>query len=418
MIINSKNIRPLILSSVIATLLAACGESTSNKAGANYAGGETVTPTPTPTPDTDFNQQNLIANLTDNVIAPAYQAFEQLTEAQTTAVENFCQTPTIQSHKAAQDAWRSAMAKWQQIEVMQIGPLTNNSSTLRNNIYSWPITSSCGVDQDLMYFEQGTINAAPYDISKRTATRRGLDSVEYLLFNENLEHSCSSPKDILSTWSAKTSSERQAARCNFAIEVAEDLNSNASILVTAWSGSDGYGATLKQAGQQDSPFSDVHAGVNAISDALFYIDQMAKDEKLGTPLGLFSNDCGGVGSVCVQNVESPYSDNSIDNLINNLIGFKNLFNGQGSDATNTLGFDDYLIDVNDSATATQIMSNTDAAITDLQSYSDSLATSITNDSATAEATHAKVKKVTDQLKVDFINSLALKLPQTAAGDND
>ncbi len=35
-----------------------------------------------------------------------------------------------------------------------------------------------------------------------------------------------------------------------------------------------------------------------------------------------------------------------------------------------------------------------------------------------ETSHAKVKDVTDQLKHDFINKLALELPKSSAGDND
>jgi hypothetical protein len=41
-----------------------------------------------------------------------------------------------------------------------------------------------------------------------------------------------------------------------------------------------------------------------------------------------------------------------------------------------------------------------------------------NEKDKVELTHAKVKDVTDQLKLDFINKLALELPQSSAGDND
>jgi len=411
-----KTFRPLLLASVIAATLAGCGESSDSSAGANYGDQQTVKPTPPPS--SDFNETNLLANLTDNVITPTYQAFTALTAAQQQAIDGYCQAPSADTLALAQDSWKAAMAKWQQIEVMQIGPLTDNSSTLRNNIYSWPVTSSCGVDQDLMYFDQGSINSKPYDITGRTATRRGLDAIEYLLFNSNTEHSCSSPKDILTSWAQKDNDERLALRCSFALEVASDLNNNANSLVDKWTGANGYAMTLKQAGQANSALANAHDGVNVISDSLFYVDKMVKDEKLATPLGFFSNDCGGVGSVCPQNVESPYSDNAINNLINNLIGFKVLFNGEGSDTANTLGFDDFLVEVDDSATATKILNDTDAAIADLQNYSTTLAQSIEQDSQVAEQTHAKVKQISDQLKTDFINSLALKLPQTSAGDND
>jgi len=411
----SNTFRPLLLASTIALILAGCGESSDSSAGANYGGEQTVKPTP---PSSDFNETNLLANLADNVISPTYQAFTTLSAQQQQAIGSYCQAPSADTLKSAQDSWKEAMAKWQQIEVMQIGPLTDNSSTLRNNIYSWPVTSSCGVDQDVMYFDQGTINEKPYDIAGRTATRRGLDALEYLLFNTNTEHSCTSTKDILASWSQHSDNARLALRCNFAATVASDLTNNANTLVDKWSGTNGYASTLKNAGQVNNKFANAHDGINVISDALFYIDKMVKDEKLATPLGFFSNDCGGVGSVCPQNVESPYSDNAINNLINNLIGFKTLFNGEGSDTNNTLGFDDFLVEVNDSATATKILNDTDAAIADLQGYNTTLAQSLSQDSQTAEQTHRKIKNVSDQLKTDFINSLALKLPQTSAGDND
>lgn len=413
---NSTRFTPLLLSGLIATLLSGCGESSDATAGKNFGGGEPSTPTPPPV--TAFEQKALIANLTDNVITPAYQMFEQRAQAQLQAVSQYCQAPDATTLATAQTSWRDAMAKWQQIEVMQIGPLAVNSSTLRNNIYSWPIVSSCGVDQDVMFFETGFINSTPYNIVNRTATRRGLDALEYLLFNTVTEHSCSTTPTILQTWAQKTDQQRMTSRCNFAQEVASDLTNNATQLITQWTGANGYAETLKQAGEAGNEFADVHDGVNLISDALFYIDSVAKDDKLGAPLGYFANDCGPVDALCAENVESPYSDNSIDNLINNVIGFQTLFNGQGTDENNTLGFDDYLIEVDDQATSQQMLSNIDALLTDLKNYDSSLAQSINNDSAQAVQTHAQMKEVTDQLKVDFINSLALKLPQTAAGDND
>ncbi|PKF57762.1 peptidase M75 [Alteromonadales bacterium alter-6D02] len=424
-----SSFRPLLLCTVIAGLMTGCGESTSSTAGDGFGDKNPTNPTPPTNPNDDFNQTALLANLADNVIAPAYQKFEQLSQAQQQAIHDYCQLennfqtndarqPIDDALATAQTSWRNSMSQWQHAEVMQIGPLTTNSATLRNTIYSWPTVSSCGVDQDVMFFEQGTVNSTPYDITKRTATRRGLDVLEYLLFTPTTEHSCNSTKDILASWPDKTEHERRVLRCNFAVEVATDLNNNATTIVEQWSGNNGYAAVLKQAGQADNKYATAHDGVNAISDAMFYLDKITKDLKLGTPLGLTSNDCGGVGSVCPESVESPYSDHSIENMISNLKAFRALFNGEGSDPANTIGFDDYLIDIDDTATAEKMLNDTNAAIAALESYQVSLAQSLNDDPSKAEQSHQDVKDVTDQLKVDFINSLALKLPKTAAGDND
>jgi len=423
MIRRTKRLPHLLTVAVISSLVA-CSESTSSDAGSDY-GVQTPTTPVTPV-DTTFNQQALLTNIVDNIITPTYQAFATQATAQHQSVSDYCALETAfetgddrqaldDALSASQSQWLATINQWQLAEVMQIGPLTVNSSTLRNNIYSWPVVSSCGVDQDVMFFSNGDINGTAYDITQRTATRRGLDAAEYLLYSTSVEHSCTSEKPVLATWPDMTEQARKVARCQFAVEVTSDVASSAQTLNSQWAT---YATTLKNAGQVDNEFADVHDGVNAVSDALFYLDKMVKDSKIGTPLGLFTNDCGGVGSVCVENVESPLSQTSVSHLINNLTAFQQLFTGQGSDNENTIGFDDYLIDVDDQATSDSIIANTQQAIDDLSAYQVSLATRLTQEPAAVETTHANVKAVTDQLKVDFINSLALKLPVTAAGDND
>ena len=422
--LRNNSLRQLITMTALASIVA-CSESTSSQSGSEF--GNTATPeTPTTIAPTTFNQQALLANVVDNIITPTYQLFLTQATAQHQAISDYCvleqeitpnddQESTNSGLLVAQNQWLTTINQWQLAEVMQIGPLTENSSTLRNNIYSWPIVSSCGVDQDVMFYRAGNINSIPYDITQRTATRRGLDTIEYLLYNDSLDHSCTNEVPILATWPDLSDQEKRIARCGFATEVANDIVTSANTLNQQW---DTYSETLKTAGEVDNDFSDVHDAVNAVSDALFYIDGMVKDNKIGTPLGLFSNDCGGVGSVCIENVESPLSDQSISHLIQNLKAFQQIFTGEGNDSENTLGFDDYLIDVNDQATSDAIINSTQQAIDDLEAYQQSLTAQLATDATIVETTHGKVKDVTDQLKTDFINSLALQLPVTSAGDND
>ncbi|GGP70881.1 imelysin family protein [Shewanella saliphila] len=399
---------------ISATFLVGCNESTSSDAGADYGNnGDT---------SSDFDQRALITNIVDGVITPTFQQFAAKSLTQANEIEALCvaelgnqqgsvdaaglQTAT----EIAQQGWRSAMDQWQRVEMMQIGPLLNDDGALRNKIYSWPVMSRCGVDLDVVSYENNDINGVPYDISARTPARKGMIALEYLLYNPSLEHSCTgsvTPEG----WDNRTDESRRLARCEFAAEVARDINVNANVLVTEWSGDDGYAATLKSAGETGSSFATVHAAVNKLSDALFYIDSVTKDGKIATPLGYFANTCG--TSVCPQDVESPLSAYSIENIANNLIALKALYEGEDG-----LGFDDYLVDENDAATATLITQSLDAAIANAQAYQLSLAETLTADEQQVIDTHSDVKAVTDTLKSDFINTLALELPQTSAGDND
>ena len=423
---RSTNLRGLLIAGSL-SYLAACSEDISSQAGSEFNPDNIGNNTSTPSVIADtFNQQALLENLVDNIITPTYQDFLTQAQTQQETINTYCGLE--QNHNDGDDRqaietalsdsqsqWLTTTNQWQLAEVMQIGPLTTNSSTLRNNIYSWPVISHCGIDQDILFFQNGFINTTPYEITQRTSTRRGLDAAHYLLFNPSLEHSCTTQRDILDTWPTLSDQQRRVARCEFAVEVATDITASAQTLNDEWAI---FSQTLKNAGELNNDFDDVHDGVNAVTDALFYIDSIVKDKKIGTPLGLFTNNCGGVGSICIDDVESALSDQSISHLIQNLTAFQKLFTGQGIDETNTVGFDDYLTDVNDQSTSDNIIASTQKAIDDLTAYQVSLSQRLTTDATAVEATHSNVKDITDQMKADFINSLALSLPSTAAGDND
>ena len=414
---STKSLVALALSSVL--YLSACGESASSSSGEGFNQGKDT--------NTDFNQGQLIASIVDNVITPTFEQFAGVAQAQQQAISDYCQleksnnnAEAIQaSQLVAQTSWREAMNIWQQADMMQLPPLLADDGALRNNIYSWPTKNSCGVDLDVTFFKADSVNGQPYDISKRTASRKSLVAVEYLLFNENLDHSCTGTT-VPEGWNNQTDQYRKVARCEFAGEVARDISQSSQILLDTWLGDDGnsgYAAKLKSAGTSGSEFSTEHEAVNKLSDALFYLTKFTKDGKLATPLGLFANECG--AQACPESVEATYSEHSLENIVNNLRALSMFMHGsQNVDEVSALGFVDYLNDVGDTSTAESINDNVESALASTQTYQESLAKTLANDSDKVMETHDEVKKIADTLKSDFINSLALELPKTAAGDND
>ncbi|MDB2386445.1 imelysin family protein [Shewanella sp.] len=404
----------LLTFALITALLSGCNESTSSDEGADYGNQDNTT--------SDFDQKALITNLVDGVITPTFEQFVSVSDQQVSDINAYCSAAVAfeqdssnnnalnQTSDTAKQSWRQTMSVWQQVEMMQLGPLLNDDGALRNKIYSWPVISRCGVDLDVVSFEKNDINGVPYDITARTPARKGLAALEYLLFAPNFEHSCTGSVTP-SGWDNRTDNDRRIARCEFAAEAAKDINHNAQQLLTQWSGDNGYGATLKQAGEANSRFATVHDAVNKLSDALFYIDSVTKDRKLAMPLGLFANNCG--SSVCPEDVESPLSEHSMNNITSNLEALEALFSGHDG-----LGFDDYLIDENETDTATALRDRIAAALANSRNYQTSFANTLTSDEAKAAATHQEVKAVTDKLKTDFIHALSLELPKTSAGDND
>jgi predicted lipoprotein len=407
----------LVLNSVaigVIMSLVACGESSSSTQGALFSQAVTTSTAPS----NNFNQTLLLQNLTDNVIVPTYTKFAQLAVAQEAAIGLYCDAVTSQTtdtdtrQMSAKQSWRDAMAVWQIAEVMQIGPLLDNNNALRNKIYSWPNTSACALDQDVVLAEQ-----ADYNISTRTASRKGLDAIEYLLFNPNLDHSCTVFGTDPQGWNNRTDEDRKVARCGLAKIAATDLVSNTEELLTAWNGTanvQGYADILKNAGQQDSIFSNAQDAVNDVSDAIFYIEKFTKDAKLATPLGVFANDCG--LAACAENVESRFAYHSLQNIISNIQGLNMIFLGGETDAG--VGFEDYLLDVGATDTAAQMRGDLAEVIEFALSLQTTLSDLLVQDPEQVQEVHDQLKDVTDNMKTDFIQRLALELPATSAGDND
>ncbi|TWX50224.1 imelysin family protein [Colwellia hornerae] len=420
----SVNINHTALSIAIVAglLVSACGESTSSSSGESFGTSLATTPNPAPNPSSNFNQQALLENITDNIITPVFEQFATVSATQIPEIAAYCKmekdivlgNATTEQVNATRDnartAWRNTMNVWQQAEVMKVGPLTDNEGLLRDKIYSWPVVNSCSVDFEVVNFKAGVVNGQPFNIAQRTPSRRGLAAIEYLLFNEQLNHSCMTSTQP-ENWDNQTDGYRKIARCEFALEAARDVNNSAKELITAWSGNNGYASTLKAAGSIGSQFSTELEAINLISDGLFYLDTFTKDGKLATPLGLQANSCG--SQACPDVVESVYAHHSVTNIENNLLAFQKLLTGK----TGT-GFTHYLIDVGDPDTADSMSTDVQLAIDGVQSYQNSLADALVNNEAQVTQTHADVKQVTDRLKIDFITSLSLKLPATSAGDND
>lgn len=401
--------------------LTGCGDTTDSQAGVLYndgtgnnggnGGGETQ----------DFDKAKLLTSLSDNVLVPTYQSFAQISQSQTDAISAYCsglssqQSEQTELKTQAKAAWVNAMNQWQQIELMQVGPLTSNESKLRNSIYSWPITNSCAVDQDVGHYEKGDISGINYDITRRTANRKGLDAIEYLLFNDNLNHSCPSDSHAPTNWNQRPQIERLVARCEFAQALSTDITVQADNLVSQWQGDSSFKNTLLNAGNGNNQFKDLLDAINHISDAMFYLDSITKDIKLAAPIGLATNSCG--AAACLDDIESKLSHNSVNNVKHNLMGLLHLFQGSIDDDSGT-GFDDFLVAAEQSELAATMLNDIKAAITTADTFDGTFTDAVNQSPEKIEALHQAVKNVTDNLKSVFITYLSLELPLTSAGDAD
>lgn len=367
------------------------------------------------------SRQRAVASIAENVMLPNYRAFSERAAALETAIAAWNASGSEADHDGAKVAWRAAFESWQRTELHQLGPAGMNNAVpggmdLRDEIYSWPLVNRCRVDQETTE----TAYASKEALAAEAVNVRGLAAIEYLLFAEGTGNACAVNASLNTSgaWTALGDEGVRSRRRAYAETASALVHDAAERLVTAWepSGGDFVGA-LKTAGSGGSLFTSSQTALNAISDALLYFESAVKDMKLATPGGL-STECA--VTTCPDRLESPIARVSKEGLVANIRAFRELFEG-GPD-TGAFGFDDLLTEAGAEALAAQIHADLDAAeaaaVAVPGTFEEALAPGNTSGRDAFIAVHTAVKKVTDELKTEFLTVLDLSLPQRLESDND
>lgn len=313
----------------------------------------------------------------------------------------------------AQAAWWAMMTAWQEVELLQLGPAASSltavaGADLRDEVYSWPTVNRCRVDQETVYAAWDE----PTFFEERLVNVVGLDALEVLLYAPPGENDCPSQVDINAdgSWDALGVDGVQAARAAYAAALAAEVRADVDRLARAWdpAGED-FAGQVARAGGEDTPYDSPEIALNAVFDALFYLELVAKDRKLGYALG--TGDC--TGTSCVDQIESPLAGGSHAWLVVNLAGFRALYTGGAG-----TGMDDLLRSLGEDDLADAVLAALDDADAAVAALPGPLDAAVSADPAAVEAAHAAVKAVTDLLKGDVATVLALTIPSEAAGDAD
>ncbi|MCG5053088.1 MAG: imelysin family protein [Myxococcales bacterium] len=311
----------------------------------------------------------------------------------------------------AQQAWRNAMATWQQLEAFQFGPAATQNviggQDLRVTIYSWPTVDRCKVESALARDLYGNPAVLASNLSLR-----GLDALETLLFLTDTANACP-PTDALvqAPWALLDAAALDQKRAAYAQVLGNDLLTSSLALQTAWEPTGGNFLAKVQT-PSAPPYNSLKMALNALSDALFYVESETKDMKLGPALGI--TECSG----CTSLYESNFALASKSNVINNLLGFQRLYSGCALDGAGP-GFHQLLWTRGAGALAeemNQALKASQQALATLQSPD--LATAIVNERALVLEAHTQLTTLARLMKAQFVSVLDLNLPMSVATDND
>jgi predicted lipoprotein len=363
-----------------------------------------------------FTKRGLLESAADCAIA-RYEEFAELAATLRDTTAALAGDPTSEAKLAdARIAWLAAESSWQVAEPFSFGPAARSSEPggqdLRDQIYAWPLGSRCKTEQQIV--DKAYESPA---FPQTLISGRGLGAIEYLLFYyDGTDNACSSVAAINSqgTWAALSAAELVTRKAAYAAAAAKDVAARAEALRAAWAPSGGdFRKELVEAGGASAVFASEQAALNAVSNALFYVEKEVKDLKVAKPLGLL--DC--TKATCPEAIESQFAHVASANVINNLVGFRLGFEGCGGGAL-AIGFDDWLEDAGAASLAADMRTAIDAAHATAQAMDPPLDVAIYDDLAEVEALHASIKGVTDLLKTELVTVLDLELPKTSEGDND
>lgn len=313
--------------------------------------------------------------------------------------------------------WVSAMQRWQRLEVMQIGPTAlptmPGGDGVRDEIYTWPLFSACSVDQEVAR------EASPTNVAALGAHLRGLGGIEYLVDYDG-PSSCGAGTATHDAFVALGETELSTRRFAHASARAAEVRRRAEDLVHRWDPAGGnFIAEVSNAGRGSRHYPRAQYALNSVSDALFYVDHVVKDLKVGEPSGLRLS-CP--TETCTDHVESPYSGTSRAHVRENLVAFAMLFEGCGDGSGEDfsgLGFDDLLYAVGVPDVSTRILEAWRGALTALDAIEEpDLAVAIVEDFASVEALHVALRGLADLMRTELVTTLDLELPTSVEGDND
>ncbi|QQX79436.1 iron-regulated protein A precursor [Shewanella sp. KX20019] len=316
--------------------LAACGGS-----------GSDSTPAPVPDGTFSFAATEMVTNLTDDVIVAGYSDLATRGATLLASTQTLVATPSQSNLEAVQQAWKAARQPWEQGESHIFGPV--DSLGIDPHLDSWPLntTDLTTVLSTTTGFDAKTIKGWNDDV-------QGFHTMEYLLFGDGVTTNTKMIADL-------SDNER-----DYLMGLAEVFRDYTKNLDDAWlishdaSTGKAYGELIKNPGSDGNTFYSSNVGVvqELINGMIGIVDEVGNG-KIADPFG------ADAASADTSKVESQYSWNSLTDFSNNIIGVRNVYQGELAGSADKQGIVDFVAAA-DKELAARVGTEIDNAILTIQ----------------------------------------------------
>lgn len=343
---------------------------------------------PKPLPN-DYDKGEMLSNVADNLIVPAYGELLNQTAKLDTAILQFVSTPDSTSLAAMQNQFLAAWMSFQRCKVYEFGPA--ETSLYRSSLNTFPLDTA----QVKSNIASGNYNLA----TAENADAKGFPAADYLLFQPG-----KSTTEIIQSLSTDSLA---ANRMQYLSDLVVDIDTKTQTVRDNWSAGGGnYAAEFST-----NEGTDVGSSIGFLVNAINFDLELVKNQKIGLPLG--------VKTANIPNphlVEAYFSKYSIELATENMKAIRDIYLGTDADGNDGEGIDEILIGLdaqyNDNLLADEIKSQMTTVIAKMEALQGNLSEDVVSNSAPVTEVYTEIQKLVVLLKVDMVSALGVSITYT------
>lgn len=333
------------------------------------------------TPDDNFDRKELLIDMADGIIIPAYDAYVADVKVLNSFAQSFVVDPSIANLELLRGYWLDAYTSWQYISMFNIGKAEEIGLRNFTNIYP---TNTSEIENNI------SLNTYNLDLPSKN-DEQGFPALDYMLYGIGEDR-----EDIIAKYSDQSYADYLTA-------LTSKLENTGSEVLNDWN--DGYRETFI-----DNDGASATSSLNkVVNDYIFYYEKFLRAGKIGIPAGVFSGD------PLSDRVEGYFSKNTSKSLF--LIGLeasRRFFNGTNfdTDATGTglKTYLDYLNTINEGTDLTKLVNDQFDVVSDkAASLNDDFSEQVESDNVKMLEVFDELQKNVVYLKVDMLQALNIKV---------
>ncbi len=243
-------------------------------------------------------QREIVENLTMNVVIPTYDSLHKAAKTLHATVQTLAPGQE-KAFAAAKIEWMAARDYWERSEGFLFGPV--DYEEIDPALDTWPVDVTA--IQEILENE----SAIDSDLVRASPEARGFHLIEFLLWGAD---------------GKKTAAQLNEKEISYLKAAIEDFVQNTEKLSASWSsGENPFKETLIEPGAQNGHYSSHREVLDEFKEGIIGIADEMANQKIDGPLGNENE------SPELHLQESYFSDNTRQDLINNLISISAVYLG-------------------------------------------------------------------------------------------